>query len=95
MLIKSLAANRFSDNVIVCLNAVDDVRRNVVIDLVPCNIGGSHVTETKNDSNSVKTIFMDDLTCFFDRGKGVAIKMDIETDEIRSLKQAICVPDCL
>ncbi|XP_033738061.1 uncharacterized protein LOC117325737 [Pecten maximus] len=86
----SLTLGNLTENVTLILNAISNGREKVKVNVVPYNIGGSHVrhhVEEGLNEELVHSITMDDLLEVIDSGE-VFIKMDIEGHEQKALEKS-------
>lgn len=101
LLQQSLRLGKLQENVTLILNALSDEHREVSVNVVRGNVGGSYIKEsqtaeidhTKSPDQSlhdttVNTIVFDDLLSLVSAGSEVFIKMDIEGNELKALKHA-------
>lgn len=86
----SLTLGNLTENVTLIFNAMSNKREKVNVNVVPSNIGGSHVrypNENVLNDTIVHSIVMDDLLEVINSGE-VYIKMDIEGHEQKALEQS-------
>ncbi|OWF34899.1 uncharacterized protein LOC110443587 [Mizuhopecten yessoensis] len=86
----SLKLGNLTENVTLILNAMSNTREKVKINLVPDNIGGSHVGQHGDmgqHEELIYSIIMDDLLEIIDSGE-VFVKMDIEGHEQKALENS-------
>lgn len=101
LLQESLRLGKIQEKVVLILNALSDDHREVSVNVVRGNVGGSYIkesrtAETNNPESSeqplkdttVKTVIFDDLLDLVPSGSEVFIKMDIEGNELKALKHA-------